>query len=123
MATAFASPASVQLNTTAGLAVLCRIFIPPGPRGEVFPWLLYHSTKIAPVGLGYWENLDDDILTLPLNLELPPHETQFSLYAASPNANFKHTLTLEILVDDLSDKRPSPGSATLLTRLAGLFGS
>ncbi len=121
--TTASAPAEQELVTAPGIARLLRLYVPPGPRGEVSLYLMHQQRRVAPVPPATWDNLDDDVVDYPLDLALPVAETRFALVGCAPNANFEHTVTFEIHVDTtqaIAIATTSP--QTLLARLAGLFG-
>jgi hypothetical protein len=116
-------PATSEITTAPGRAILLRMVVPPGPRGEVSLWLRHMERRIAPVPPATWDNLDDDLVDWPLDLELPVGETRFTLLGSSPNANFSHTVSWEIHVDTTTPAQAPTQSTTLLGRLAGILAS
>lgn len=115
------APATSEIVTAPGRAILLRLFVPPGPRGEVSLYLQYMERRVAPVPPATWDNLDDDLIDWPLDLPLPAAETRFTLAGSSPFANFPHTISWEIHVDTSTPQEAPQQSTTLLGRLAGIL--
>jgi len=115
-------PASVSVEVAPGRLVKARIYVPPGPRGEIELWLNMALHQIAPVEPGTYRNVDDDILDIPLDLEVSKNESRITLYGIAPYANFEHNIDLELLVDTASSPATPPAAFSLSDRLANLFG-
>lgn len=121
--TSASDPVEETIRTAPGRLMLVRLYVPPGPRGEVSLWLLHQRSQVAPVPPATWDNLDDDIVEFPLDLPLAINETDITLVGASPNANFQHAIDFEVLVET-SGPASQPGVAgSLGARILGLFGS
>jgi hypothetical protein len=117
------APAESEVVTAPGRAILLRVFVPPGPRGEVHLRLDYMERRVAPVPPATWDNLDDDLVDWPLDIPLPPGETRFTLAGSSPGASFPHTIPWEVHVDTTPPAEAPAQSTTLLGRLAGILSS
>jgi hypothetical protein len=120
--TAKASPVESHLRTAPGRLVLVRLYVPPGPRGEVSLWLLHQRSQVAPVPPSTWDNLDDDVLEFPLDLPLPVNETDLTLVGCSPNANFQHAIDFEVLVDTSGQPAATGIVSNVAQRILGVFG-
>jgi hypothetical protein len=122
-ATPDTAPALSEIVTAPGRAILLRLFVPPGPRGEISLYLQYMERRLAPTPPATWDNLDDDVVDWPLDIPLPSSETRFALAGSSPTANFAHTVPWEIHVDTTPPEAAPRSSTTLLGRLAGILSS
>jgi hypothetical protein len=120
--TAASDPATDELNTAPGVAVLVRLIVPPGPRGEVSLWLEHMEHVIAPVPPATWDNLDDDLVDYPLTIALTSGFTRFRLNGAAPGANFDHTITWQIQVDTAPQVSVPTSTPGLFERLVGVLG-
>jgi hypothetical protein len=120
--TTVASPAAQPLSVAPGKIVLARLYVPPGPRGEVSLWLEHNARQFAPVPPGTWDHLDAITLEIPLDYPVPVGEQVITLKATSTNANFEHQVDFEILVDTSFAPLASASPQTLVERVAGLFG-
>ena len=116
------APASQALITAPGVAKFLRLYVPPGPRGEVALYLQHLERRIAPVPPATWDNLDDDVVEYPLDLPLPFGETRFTLCGYSPTASFQHIISFEIHVDTTPSVTTPASTQSLLSRLAGVLG-
>lgn len=108
------APEKQELNVVPGRIVFLRLYVPPGPRGEVSLWFKHQNSQLAPAPPKTWDNLDDDVLTYPLDYAVLPGETQFHLYGASPGANFEHAIEFELMIDTSQEQAAiqPPGSLT-----------
>ena len=120
--TVAASPATDTLVTAPGVALLVRLIVPPGPRGEVSLWLKHIETIIAPVPPATWDNLDDDLVDYPLSIVTTPGMVNFTLCGCSPYANFDHTITWQLQVDTSPQVSVPEPTTNLLGRLMGALG-
>jgi len=119
--TTLTAPAEQELNVVPGRVVLLRIIVPPGPRGEVDLWLLHQRSQLAPAAPGRWHALDDDILEWPLQYDVGPGETQFHLCGTSPDANFSHGITFELLVDASTPAPETRSPSSLWGKLSNIL--
>ena len=97
--TAVTNPETQEVTVVPGRAVLLRLYVPPGPRGEVSLWFNHQSSQLAPAPPGSWDALDGVTLEVPLQYDVFDGEEIFTLLGASPNANFDHTIDFEVLVE------------------------
>src|SRR3989304_6455694 len=118
------APAPVEqvLPCRPGRLSLVRLYVPPGPRGEVSVWLLHQRSQIAPVPPATWDNLDDDIMEYPLGLELAINEADISLGGGSPNANFEHAIDFECQVEATAPGFAPSALSELPGRILAIFG-
>jgi len=121
-ATSPSSPAMQEIICAPGVAKLLRLYVPPGPRGEVSLYLEHVERQVAPVPPATWDNLDDDVVDYPLDLQLSPGETKFTLCGYSPNANFQHIIPFEIHIDVTPLAEEIASTQSLFARLAGVLG-
>ena len=119
--TGLAAPATLTLRTQPGRLIMFRLYVPPGPRGEVSLWLKHQQSQVAPVPPATWDNLDDDVLEYPLDLPLLVNETDLALCGASPNANFEHNVDFEALVESPDALIGAGTPPSLGSRILGLF--
>jgi hypothetical protein len=120
--TTAASPATDELVTAPGVALLVRLIVPPGPRGEVSLWLEHVERAIAPVPPDTWDQLDDDLVDYPLNIVVTSGMTTFRLVGISPGANFQHTITWQVNVDVSPQFQIPTATPNLFERLIGALG-
>jgi hypothetical protein len=116
------SPATVELKVVPGRVKLIRLYVPPGPRGEVSLWVLHQTRQLLPVPPGVYQWVDDDIIEVALDYPAAKNETLFTLCASSEFANFPHRIDLEILVDADEAVSNVETSGSLLDRLGDLLG-
>jgi hypothetical protein len=120
--TTLLDPSRQELNVVPGRVVLLRLYVPPGPRGEVSLWFLHQFSQLAPAPPKTWDNLDDDIIEYPLHYDVRPGETQFHLCGASPYATFEHSIDFELLVDTATQPGTTTPQLGLTDRLLSALG-
>ena len=120
--TALLNPVKQALSVVPGRVVLLRLYVPPGPRGEISLWFKHQNSQLAPSPPSTWDRLDGVTLEWPLDYEGSEGETQFHLYAASPDANFQHTIDFELLVEAAEEAQPTTTPRSIMDRVSGLFG-
>jgi len=116
------APVSQSLTTVPGRVILLRLFVPPGPRGEVALWFKHQNSQLAPAAPKTWDNLDDDIISWPLDYVVGQGETEFHLFGAAPDANFQHDIDFEVLVEAASEASQPTGGPGLTDRLMEFLG-
>lgn len=110
------------LAVVPGEVILLRLFVPPGPRGEVRLWFKHQQSQLAPAPPGTWNNLDDDIIEYPLRYPVGPGECEFHLCGSSPNALFSHAIEFELLVDTTPAASDTQTGLSLTNKLLGALG-
>lgn len=120
-ATPLSTPVETVIETAPGRLVKARIYVPPGPRGEIIVWLNHEQRQIAPVPPYRYSQVDDDIIDVPLDYDVPINQNEFTLLGASPNANFSHRIDVELLVDTSVSSARQVSSQSLIERLSSFF--
>lgn len=120
--TTLVAPARQELVTVAGQLLALRLYVPPGPRGEVYLRLMWRGVQIAPARIGTWWRPNDAILTHPLDQVVSKGDAVFYLEGASPNANFVHAIDFELLVAPAQVQGQSLSTPSLIDRITSLFG-
>jgi len=116
------TPVQQELIVTPGSVVALRLYVPPGPRGELYLRLLHRGVQVLPARTGTWWRLDNVVLTQPLDVVVLKGDAFFYLQGASPTASFNHSVDFELIVDPSEKATPALSASTLLERLAGIFG-
>lgn len=120
--TADLAPATVEVTVAPGRVKLVRLYVPPGPQGEVKLWLLHQTRQLLPVPPGVYQWFDDHIIEAAIDYPAPVNETLFTLCGSSPTANFSHRIDLEISVETDESLGVPPSPAGLLNTLAEILG-
>lgn len=120
--TADLTPATVEVVVAPGRVKLVRLYVPPGPQGEVKLWLLHQTRQLLPVPPGVYQWFDDHIIEAAIDYPAPANETLFTLCGSSPTANFSHRVDMEISIETDESQAAPASSAGLLSSLADLLG-
>lgn len=110
--TSLDAPASQSLEIVPGTLDTLRLFVPPGPRGEVYLRLRHGGVQLAPARAGTWWRPDNAVIAVPLGVQVGEGDAIIYLDGASPGANFEHSIIFEAIV--------LPGGSTLSS--SGLVG-
>lgn len=121
-ATPLTTPASQELQTIAGQLINLRVYIPPGPRGELYLRLFHRGVQIAPSRVGTWWRPDNVVLNFPLDYPISKGDTIFYLQGVSPTASFQHAVDFELFVQPGNPAQAIGQPSGLLSRISDLFG-
>lgn len=94
---ALASPTAEEITLEQGQLLLLRLYIPPGPRGEVYLRFLHRGVQLLPARHGTWWRPDNLVIDYPFQpgYPVPSGDIVFSLEGASPTANYPHSIIFE----------------------------
>jgi hypothetical protein len=116
--TALTSPVRQELKVIPGTVTRLRLYVPPGPRHEVYLRLAHGGVQILPARAGTWWRPDAVTLDYDMNYQVGDGDAVFHLEGASPLATFQHSFDFELRVADTQgQEQPRPQSF-----LAGLLG-
>ena len=121
-ATPLASPVSKELQTIVGQLVNLRLYVPPGPRGELYLRFFHRGVQVAPALAGTWWRPDDVVLNFPLDYPITKGDTVFYLQGASPIASFQHAVDFELTIQPGNPAQTIGQPSSLLSRIGDLFG-
>jgi len=116
------TPVQQELIITPGVALVARLYVPPGPRGELYLRLLHRGVQLAPARAGTWWRLDNITVSYPLDVQVSSGDNFFYLQGASPSASFGHTVDFEVVTDPSLTQSAANQPPNIISRLASLFG-
>lgn len=94
--TAATSPTVLDMKLTHGVIHTVRIDFPPGPRGEVNLVIFKGGTQLYPFNLEGYFNTDNRYITFDDYQELFSAPYTLTAKGWSPDADYDHTLHIEI---------------------------
>jgi len=116
-------PVTHSFDLTHGVIRRIWIVFPPGPRGEAHLAIFDQLHQVLPATPGGSVTGDDITVEFPEDYFMDQVPYVLELRGWSPNATFKHTLTVYVLVEALAAVEIVPSSQNLLERIAGVFAA
>lgn len=113
--TPLSEPAEAELKVTSGKLINVRLYVPPGPRGELNLRLKHRGVQLLPARIGTWFKPDNITIDYKMDYDIMAGDEIFYLEGASPTANFNHTVDFELTVIE-------PEATVTITGRAGLLG-
>ena len=91
-----AAPKVERLKLTHGIIHTFRIYFPPGPRGEVNLVVLNEAAQLYPTNRGGSFNADNLYVSFDDYFELTRAPFELVAKGWSPDADYNHTLRIEV---------------------------
>ena len=120
--TTTASPKVVDMKLTHGVIHAVKIDFPPGPRGEVYLAIFQGGVQRWPFNRGGYFRADNTLINFDEFLELNSEPYILTAKGWSPDANYDHTLHIQIGVIESKIALASLKLATGIEKFLKLVG-